>query len=104
MSQRTEILIGIEVYAEAQAIIGEKILEAGGRMPRDLFDETFGFETFGFASKLRFPVTCLEPHSFIIGGLYQGPWAKWLHLTQMMVEAGLLREEWDENNRVVYCI
>lgn len=94
---RHDILAGIEVYAVEQAVIGETILEHGGRLTRDEFDQEFGV-------RRQFPVMFYELRSFILGGFGQGSWAKWLDLTQHMCLAGLIHEEWDENGRVVYCM
>ena len=92
-----EVMAGIEVYAEAQAIIGEKILERGGRLTRDEFDAIFQI------GGQRFPITGLAGNSIILGGMIGTQWTKWLDLTQHMCLAGLLHEEF-EGDRVVYCI
>lgn len=95
----SEIAKGIAAYAHEQKVI-LRVLRKHGALSAKEFDRIFGDFKWQIGSdgvhrphfrrlKVRFcPVTS---DAFILGGLEGGDWAKWLNLTQLMAQAGLIK-------------
>jgi hypothetical protein len=93
-----KIKTGIAAYSREQAVI-LRVLRKHGELSEHEFDRIFGdfkrvlrpdgvTEMRHRRMKVRF---CpFNPESFILGGLGQGEWARWLDLTQMMALCSLV--------------
>lgn len=92
-----EIADGIEAYAEQQATIKQAIVDHGGELHQNDFDEEFCKRPF-FRHVVSF-----DDHTFLLGGVQGGFRAKWLDLAQHMALAGILDIQGERPN-VKYCL
>ena len=106
-----KILKGIAGYETEQREILNAIQRHGGRLTQNDFDKEFSDFTES-TSKDGITVRRMKPielrfflasdDAFILGSMQQpGNWAKYLHLTQLMAQAGLVRIEGESPN-IVY--
>jgi hypothetical protein len=93
-----ETKAGIAAYSHEQGVI-LRVLRKHGELSEHEFDRIFGdfkrvlrpdgvTEIRHRRVKVRF--SPFDPESFILGGLGQGEWARWLDLTRMMTLCGLV--------------
>lgn len=110
---KEEIIEGIEAYRKQQNKIIELIKTHGNALTQDEFDAEFSDfydevlstgETVRRFKKPIFIVWPTTPKSFLLGSLTQGDWAKWLHLTQLMVGAKILTANKNMQDRIVYTL
>jgi len=94
----------IALYREQQERLIATIKKYGGRLHQDDFDKEFeditikdgkAYRNDNFFGFVQF--------NLLLGGLYQGEWAKWFDLMQCMVKVGSVRLEGNLPN-VYYCV
>ena len=109
---KDEIISGIASYAHEQAVISRIILREGGLLPASRFDEIFSGWSWQTVTgktakrhirmrrmKIRFSPS---KDAFILGSMFQGQWAQWLYLMQLMVGAGLLSTGKRDDGEIYY--
>jgi len=106
VSDKEQIKKGIEAYKHRQNII-LRIVRKHKELHQDEFDNIFSdyrttVENGAFYHKSRrLYLEALTRDTYILGGLLQGEYSKWLHLTQLMIMIGLIKTKM-KNKKVVY--
>lgn len=96
-----EIRQGIAAYDIEQETLLRVIQEHDGRLTQDEFDEEFKDFRHGRAQKPRRFRIVTDQNAFILGGIMFGSWPKWIHLLQLMVELGDVKQSGKPPN-IVY--
>lgn len=106
--EEAEIIKGIAAYEHRQRVI-LRILGKHKELTEIEFDRIFTEYKYIKKDNKVYPKMRrmrLEPitgDTFILGSLTQGEYGKWLHLTQLMMAAGLINAE-TKNGMVIYSV
>ena len=93
---RASLRKGIEAYAAMQALIGEAILERGGRLSERDFDTRFGWP------RHQEYLPCAMTGDTFILTPYGGSQQQYLQLAQFMLAADLIDAETGDDGLVYY--